>query len=290
MEMSLENVIGFLDMKKHFFLYSVRDYISLIINYLSYKVQLCVDKNTVEIKHINDLSIHAGFKVYRYKQYYIHMSKSLTLYSRKQSSDLFVFKQIFLNNEYEAAMDIVSKMNVVNVIDCGANIGLSSIYIKSKFPKSKLCAIEPFYENYEVLQKNINQNNIEANTLLGAIWYKKCALGISNSFRDGKEWSIQVVENANIKNIQSYTIMEIMEIMNFNTIDLLKVDIEGSEKQLFDDSISDLTFLTNTKAIVMEIHDEYNCRKDIYKVLYNNNFEIHEIGELIACINNKFKS
>ena len=44
-----------------------------------------------------------------------------------------------------------------------------------------------------------------------------------------------------------------------------------------------------TKLIVIEIHDEFDCRKAIYDVLTNYNFEFHQYGELTVGINKNLK-
>jgi hypothetical protein len=71
-------------------------------------------------------------------------------------------------------------------------------------------------------------------------------------------------------------------------IDILKIDIEGSEKQVFTQVGASLDFLRITRCLVIEIHDEFNCREDIYNILTANHFEISEAGEMTIAINKNF--
>ena len=68
---------------------------------------------------------------------------------------------------------------------------------------------------------------------------------------------------------------------------MLKIDIEGAERFIFDESVN-LDYLDKIKIIVIEIHDEFDIREDIYKVLKNNNYLLIESGELTTAINKKF--
>ena len=76
-----------------------------------------------------------------------------------------------------------------------------------------------------------------------------------------------------------------MDILKFEIIDVLKIDIEGSEKQLFSDEVSANAFLSKTKYIAIEIHDELDCRAQIDKCLTLNNFDYFLINGLTIGVN-----
>ena len=68
--------------------------------------------------------------------------------------------------------------------------------------------------------------------------------------------------------------------------DILKIDIEGAERFIFDDRASQ-DFLDKTRVLVIEIHDEFNIRSSIYKELRKRGFSIVEQGELTLGVNTK---
>ncbi len=76
-----------------------------------------------------------------------------------------------------------------------------------------------------------------------------------------------------------------MDKNNFHTIDILKIDIEGSEKEVLTSPKADVSYLAKTKCVAIEIHDEFDCRESIYEVLRQYNFEFFNSGELTIGIN-----
>src|SRR5688572_33226136 len=58
---------------------------------------------------------------------------------RKDTSDLAIFDQVFLNGDY----DVDFKFQPKTIVDAGANIGLFSIIMKNRFPEAKIICIEP---------------------------------------------------------------------------------------------------------------------------------------------------
>jgi FkbM family methyltransferase len=267
---------------KNLFLYNFYEYSHIILNYLLYNIQLLVNKEIVKNKELNDGFIKAGFTVKRFKKTFFIENDKIKVLARKGSSDANVFQQIFIEDEYAPVIKTCKELNyqIDIILDCGSNIGLSSIYFKMHFPNTKICAIEPFEPNVKMLNENFLLNKIEATVINGAIWNKECYLGISREFRGGKEWAITMTDEAESCNIKSYTINQIAEQMKFNTIDLLKIDIEGGESYIFNESISDVSFLNKVKIIVMEIHDEFNCRENINYVLKKYGFDLSVSGEL----------
>ena len=80
---------------------------------------------------------------------------------------------------------------------------------------------------------------------------------------------------------------EIIYENKLEIIDILKIDIEGGERFLFDDRKS-FSFLDKTRILVIEIHDEFNIRPRIYRILKDKNFMLLENGELSIAFNKNF--
>ncbi len=200
------------------------------------------------------------------------------------SSDIDVLEQVFHYNQYQ---DVVEAYNAVfdnkspNIIDAGANIGLASLFFKSVFKTCNLVAIEPETNNFKLLSDNINTNQIKAQLLNSGIWSQTTYLKIKSDFRNQNDWSFRVEETDDSSGgIHAITINDIVKNNSWTTLDILKIDIEGAEKEVFDPEKSNLDFLKITKCIAIEIHDEFNCRQDIYKILKDFGFKYVNIGEL----------
>lgn len=80
--------------------------------------------------------------------------------------------------------------------------------------------------------------------------------------------------------------MSLMNLYKYNLIDILKIDIEGSEKQLFNDQRTAALFLVKTKYIAIEIHDEVCDRNVINDCLSQNNFSFFTSGQVTIGVNN----
>jgi hypothetical protein len=74
----------------------------------------------------------------------------LVIYLRNDPYDTQVFTQIFMRGE----LDITFRKEPGYVIDGGANIGLAALYLKNKYPRAKIIAVEPERSNFELLKKN----------------------------------------------------------------------------------------------------------------------------------------
>ncbi len=206
-------------------------------------------------------------------------------------SDIMVYNQIFIYEEYKIVFEILDqfKLDLYKIIDAGANVGYTSIYFAGKFPKTRIIAIEPCPQNIKLINKNIKINNLQE-----IISFQSAALSSdsskfflnSNNFRDHLDWSNTTVEDTNGE-IRSITINEIVSNENWGHIDLLKIDIEGYEREIFN-SKCDLNFLKITKVIAIEIHDEIASRIEIELILKQNNFLLINSGELTIGINKCF--
>ena len=215
----------------------------------------------------------------------------VTLKLRKRpSSDLDVFSQIYRYLEYKPVVEVFQKHfpndKKLNFIDAGSNIGLTSVYFSKFFPNSDFITIEPDDSNFETLSFNLSSNGIEAKEKVkGGIWSTNSFLKIVSDFRDQNDWSFRVEETTSATNLKAFSINHLMEMNRFETLDILKIDIEGSEKEVLTSPKANVSYLAKTKCVAIEIHDEFDCREAIYEVLKKYNFEFFNSGELTIGIN-----
>jgi precorrin-6B methylase 2 len=72
-------------------------------------------------------------------------------------SDITVFYQVLLVQSYKIKINTEPKF----ILDCGANIGSSSVFFVNLFPLAQIIAVEPELENFKILVKNaVPHNNI----------------------------------------------------------------------------------------------------------------------------------
>lgn len=201
-------------------------------------------------------------------------------------SDYDVFKQIFNNKEYQIIIDLfrlnTEFSNQKIIIDAGANIGLTTLFFANALLNYKIFSIEPSLDNFKMCEKNIQNNNVK---LFDRALSEKenMRYSVERNFRDKKDWSITTKSDV-AGDIIGISLPEIIKENNLNYISLLKIDIEGAERFIFNKE-NDLSYLKITQIVALEIHDEFNIRKSIEAILVEKNFLLFNSGELTIGIN-----
>ena len=196
---------------------------------------------------------------------------------RKNTTDLAIFKQIFINKEYEFPINIKPKL----IIDGGANVGYASLFFANKFPNAEITAIEPEESNFGILQKNTAKyKNIKP--IQAGLWHKNINLKIT-----GTEWGKCgfMTEEAgpdDNSDIKAITIDEILKQSKHDEIDILKLDIEGAEKEIFSGNCD--SWLGKVNVLIIELHDRMKegCSEAFYSAIKKYNFKETRSGENVV--------
>jgi FkbM family methyltransferase len=122
------------------------------------------------------------------------------------------------------------------ILDCGANIGISSLYFKTIYPNATLIAFEPDESLAVIFEKNMAQNSIRNYTLhRAAVWTENGTISFDNKGSEAS--SIDVSGNSSF---QVPTVKLAAILAGQNHIDLLKIDIEGAEYPVVQDIENEL--------------------------------------------------
>ncbi len=209
---------------------------------------------------------------------------------RKHSSDLKVFKQLIIENEYKSVIDLIEKhkININTIIDAGANIGLSMIYFKKFYGNANIVCIEPDEGNSEMIAKQI-QNNKLLNVYVekAGLWDSNKFLAIKRDFRDGAKWSLRVDAVDYETKLKGISIKYLIDKYKLTQIDLLKIDIEGSEKVLFDNDEDLASYIDKVKIICIEVHEEFISTQSVVTALESHHFSVFKSRDLTIGINNR---
>ena len=162
--------------------------------------------------------------------------------------DSITADQIFTNNDYDLNFlqrhndltifyeNTISKKKTPLIIDCGANIGLSSLLFAKDFPLAKIISLEPEKNNYKMMQKNCMElDNIEM--LNKAISSINGFVSIDNKKTDNNAFRTNRNKN-NQGDIESISINKILSNNKAFVPFLVKIDIEGFEDDLFSKNTS----------------------------------------------------
>jgi len=204
---------------------------------------------------------------------------------RRHTSDLLVFNQIFLDGDYDLTITIRPKL----IIDGGAYIGYSTIFFANKFPDAKIIAVEPNPFNYALLRENtVNYQNIQL--INSGIWNKNKCLKIKNGSHDYWKTKVEEVVSAQMDSFEAVTIGGLLRNSGFKEIDILKLDVEGSEKEIFSDGYEE--WLDKVKIILIELHDwlRPGCSEAVHAAINKYNFDQFKKGENTIFYNKKLIS
>lgn len=201
---------------------------------------------------------------------------------RDGNSDIRVFKQIFIDEVYYFFPD---QFEPKIIIDAGANVGYSPIWFKQMFPKSKILAIEPEVENYKILSENIS--GISGITALeNALWFEQTSLKISNPDSDSWGFRLNTEDSSGGNRVETVTIPDLISKYSIEQIDLLKIDIEGAEYELFKYGAE--SWLPFVEMIMVEVHEQIKegCSSLIDRVVIPLGFSKFTTKELTIYIRN----
>lgn len=204
------------------------------------------------------------------------------LFLRPYTSDVPTFQQIFLNTRYEMDLGFTPK----TIIDGGSNIGFASVFYAKKYPEAEILAVEPDPSNFQLVEKNTAPySNIKP--LKSAIWGDSTWLKIKNP--DTAHWSFEVEETLSDTPdaFEAFSISALIEKMGWESVDLLKLDIEGSEMSVFEQGYEE--WLPKVKLLIIELHEKLRpgCTKVFEKAISQYNFKKSVSGENLVYILDK---
>lgn len=191
------------------------------------------------------------------------LQTNLASYPRRVPGELILeqrpFRFIDLHSFYHQAMQIFAQ-NLYDfdaqgptplIIDCGAHIGLASLYFTQRYPNGHVLAFEADPSICEVLRFNLasfGAANVEVHQK--AVWVHDQGVVFETSSDDagmvkGANPSIQVGPTASVPSVRLKTILEQMEV------ELVKLDVEGAEFAVIPDCAETLR---KSRCYLVEAH------------------------------------
>ena len=209
------------------------------------------------------------FSSFNFKNHQIkfdcHYTDKLIL---EDSFSFGIIREIIIRNAYFIHLPTKAYENCKTIVDLGANRGCFSTLMTPV--AEKILSVEVLKKYNKSISHNLKLNNF--------FNYQ-----VENSYVGGA--------GADVDNANSFiSINELFYKYGMDFCDLIKIDIEGSEFKLFEDSTCD--WLSRVNYIVMEVHPEYGDPKVIVKRLKSEGFHFNLANENLRKIKSKndFKS
>lgn len=166
---------------------------------------------------------------------------------------LYGVKEIFLNEIYKQGFT-----GNAYIIDCGANIGLSVLYLKKICPGARIIAFEPDNKNFDLLVKNLQLQKItDVDVRKEAVWINNSELNFSEEGGMSSKIAEEHSENAVL--VKAARLKDLLT----QTVDFLKIDIEGAEYKVMEDIRENLHFVNN---MFLEYHGFFSNQQELTQI------------------------
>ncbi|MRR22216.1 FkbM family methyltransferase [bacterium] len=169
---------------------------------------------------------------------------------RGRSVDFSVLNSIIGKGEYDIEPGFVPGI----IVDAGANTGASTLYFRMRFPEARIIAVEPEASNFSLLSRNMEAwPGVQC--INAALWFRDGWLSLRNPSADHYAYQFDEIEGSDTT-VRSLSLSTLMADAGAETIDILKMDIEGAEYQIFSHSNTD--WLRKVKMVIVELHEYIN--------------------------------
>lgn len=203
------------------------------------------------------------------------------VYFLNHFSSRILFSEIFVDECYY----FTSSNPKPFIIDGGGNIGMASLYFKALYPDAQILIFEPGRHCFDVLRRNMEANNITQVQLINkalsnkngetALFGGDGAMGAS-LFAQGGDGGAQGL---------SCTVA-CAKLSDYVTrpVDLLKLDVEGSEHMVLDDLVASGK-LRLIRQMVLEYHHHGGGKREDLLGNFLATLERHNFGYQIKLCN-----
>ena len=150
--------------------------------------------------------------------------------------------EIFVRKSY----DFDAQREDPTIVDCGGNVGLSTIWFKHRYPKSQVTVFEADPAIAEVLSGNLSSLGLpDVQVVKSAVWTEAGQVSYAS---DG-------ADSGRIDPHHGEQVVDAVRLAEFITqpIDLLKLDIEGAEHAVIQD-LCETGTISHVRRLVCEVH------------------------------------
>ncbi len=200
--------------------------------------------------------------------------------ARNNQSDTVMFEQVFVNEDYGFDLPFSPR----TIIDAGANAGYASLYFANRFPEACILAIEPDHQNFELLRQNVAAFP-QINPVRAGLWGFGGALRVVDPAASKCMITLAAANELGDDTLPALTVSEAISRLGAETVDLLKIDIEGAEIEVFNHAAPQ--WLRRVRALMIELHDgrRPGCARALYRALDGMEFLQFQRGDVLLILN-----
>lgn len=165
-------------------------------------------------------------------------------------TDVTNFNENIIHHVFPLPDDLDPKL----IIDAGANAGYASIQFLNRFKKAHVIAVEPDSSNVEILNKNCTPYR-RFESIESAIWKNSGHVKIINPEAGNTGFRVESCDPSDEGAMKAITIDEILKRSEFDRIDILKLDIEGTELEIFQENYK--LWIDKVDLLIIELHERF---------------------------------
>jgi FkbM family methyltransferase len=191
------------------------------------------------------------------------------------SMDYRLFSDIFVHDCYNVQLG----SEPAYIMDCGANIGLSTRYFINRYPGAKIAAIEPDERNFRLLQMNLQGCDVATYRIALHSQRGKLRLTSDNLSSYSRRFD---EAGGGSEEVAAAPLQDLFDELQWPRIDLLKIDIEGGEFALF---ATQDPWLSRVNVFIIEFHEYMRnglTQAILSKIFLTSEYRIQVLGEYMV--------
>lgn len=192
---------------------------------------------------------------------------------RPGTSDVLAYADIVLRGQYAVPIP----WRVRTIVDAGANIGIASAFFLNRYPDARVVAIEPDPVNAALCRQNLAQFGARCVVLEAALTPTPTRVRLAPDLRG--TWGAQVTLGGG--DIEGIDLPTLVDRFQMAYVDILKIDIEGSERPLFEHP--DRRWVEIVGAFMVELESPASERA-FFGAVDKQLFQFVRSGEIISAV------
>lgn len=193
---------------------------------------------------------------------------------RPSTADSGTIVQSLIREEYGR---VIRNPAPAFIIDAGAFIGDAALFFHKLFPHAKIVSLEPNEENHALAELNLNPYREKIVLLKAGLWSHPTNLMVVDDSTGSRVVECPDPRRATTKCLDVSTLMR---DYNIDSIDILKMDIEGAEEEVLGRNYEG--WLPLTKQLIIEFHGE-ETQRDGLQTLKAYGFNVFRYRSLFYC-------
>lgn len=207
--------------------------------------------------------------------------KGLKVFYREGTADESVLEHSFDKDIFFSSIPYYKPPKNAVVLDVGAHIGSFALLLADMAPEGKIYALEPAVDTFEVLQKNVTENDLDKRMFpcRVALYNENSTVKLFHDEQSGN-WGHSIVSelSKSYEEVTTITMDDFLKQHHISHVDLIKFNCEGAEFKIIESASDKAINSIDTWIILFHEDLETQGNRDaIVKRLKKNGFIVNLI-------------